>query len=91
LLRLKDAGGATGVAVRRGNDRVCNPLLEPSCRDTEILFALWYTSTFSAVCEEITMPRASTIFRPADVPESNASSYPEPFREGQRRLQPVPR
>ena len=25
------------------------------------------------------------VFRPTDVPESNASSYPEPFREGQRK------
>ena len=31
------------------------------------------------------MARGSKIFRPADVPESNASSYPEPFREGQRK------
>ena len=26
------------------------------------------------------MTRGSKVFRPADVPESNASSYPEPFR-----------
>ena len=31
------------------------------------------------------MARGSKVFRPADVPESNASSYPEPFREGQRK------
>ena len=30
------------------------------------------------------MPRGSKVFRPADVPESNASSYPLEFREGQR-------
>ena len=31
------------------------------------------------------MARGSKAFRPADVSESNASSYPEPFREGQRK------
>jgi uncharacterized cupin superfamily protein len=31
------------------------------------------------------MGRGSKVFKPADVPESNASSYPEPFREGQRK------
>ena len=31
------------------------------------------------------MARGSTVFRPADLSESNASSYPEPFREGQRK------
>ena len=31
------------------------------------------------------MARGSKVFRPADVSESNASSYPEPFREGQRK------
>ena len=31
------------------------------------------------------MTGGSRAFRPADVPESNASSYPEPFREGQRK------
>ena len=31
------------------------------------------------------MAKGSKVFRPADVPESNASSYPEPFREGQRK------
>ena len=30
------------------------------------------------------MTKGSKVFRPADVPESNASSFPEPFREGQR-------
>jgi uncharacterized cupin superfamily protein len=35
--------------------------------------------------EEATMARGSTVFRPADLSESNASSYPEPFREGQRK------
>ena len=28
------------------------------------------------------MTGGSRAFRPADVPENNASSYPEPFREG---------
>jgi uncharacterized cupin superfamily protein len=37
------------------------------------------------VCEEAIMARGSKVFRPADVSESNASSYPEPFREGQRK------
>jgi uncharacterized cupin superfamily protein len=31
------------------------------------------------------MARGSTVFRPAEVPEDNASSYPEPFREVQRK------
>jgi hypothetical protein len=31
------------------------------------------------------MARGSKVFRSADVPESNASSYPEPFRERQRK------
>jgi uncharacterized cupin superfamily protein len=31
------------------------------------------------------MAKRSKAFRPADVSESNASSYPEPFREGQRK------
>ena len=31
------------------------------------------------------MTRGSKVFRPADVPESNASSYPLEFREGQRK------
>jgi uncharacterized cupin superfamily protein len=31
------------------------------------------------------MERGSKIFKPADVPESNASSYPEPFRDAQRK------
>ncbi len=31
------------------------------------------------------MARGSKVFRSADVSESNASSYPEPFREGQRK------
>jgi uncharacterized cupin superfamily protein len=31
------------------------------------------------------MPRGSKVFKPADVPESNASGYPEPFREAQRK------
>jgi uncharacterized cupin superfamily protein len=31
------------------------------------------------------MARGSKVFKPADVPESNASSYPEPFRAGQRK------
>src|SRR6266481_3308110 len=39
----------------------------------------------SAAYEEATMARGSKVFRPADLSESNASSYPEPFREGQRR------
>jgi uncharacterized cupin superfamily protein len=29
--------------------------------------------------------RGSTVFMPTDVPESNASGYPEPFREAQRK------
>lgn len=31
------------------------------------------------------MARGSKVFKAGDVPESNASSYPEPFREGQRK------
>jgi uncharacterized cupin superfamily protein len=31
------------------------------------------------------MTKGSKVFRPTDVPESNSSSYPEPFREGQRK------
>ena len=31
------------------------------------------------------MARGSKVFRPADLSESNASSYPEPFREEQRK------
>jgi hypothetical protein len=31
------------------------------------------------------MTRGSKVFKPGDVPESNASGYPEPFREGQRK------
>jgi uncharacterized cupin superfamily protein len=31
------------------------------------------------------MTRGSKIFKPGDVPESNASSYPGQFREGQRK------
>jgi len=34
------------------------------------------------------MARGSKVFRPADLSESNASSYPEPFREGQRSAIP---
>jgi hypothetical protein len=40
---------------------------------------------FQSSREEATMARESKIFRPADVPESNASCYPVPFREGQRK------
>jgi uncharacterized cupin superfamily protein len=43
------------------------------------------TGCISAAYEEATMARGSKVFRPADVSESNASSYPEPFREGQRK------
>src|SRR5215469_12893607 len=39
----------------------------------------------SAADEEATMARGSKVFRPDDVSESNASSYPEPFRDGQRK------
>jgi len=39
----------------------------------------------SAAYEEASMARGSKVFRPADLSESNASSYPEPFREGQRK------
>ena len=31
------------------------------------------------------MVRGSKVFTPADVSESNASSYPEPYREAQRK------
>jgi uncharacterized cupin superfamily protein len=31
------------------------------------------------------MAKGSKIFKPGDVPESNASSYPEPFRNAQRK------
>jgi uncharacterized cupin superfamily protein len=31
------------------------------------------------------MTKGSKVFRPTDVPESNSSGYPEPFREGQRK------
>jgi len=31
------------------------------------------------------MIKGSKVFIPGDVPESNASGYPEPFREGQRK------
>ena len=31
------------------------------------------------------MPRGSKVFRPSDLPESNSSSYPEPFRAAQRK------
>jgi uncharacterized cupin superfamily protein len=31
------------------------------------------------------MAIGSKVFKPADVSESNASGYPEPFREGQRK------
>src|SRR5262249_46008250 len=31
------------------------------------------------------MTRGSKVFKPGDVPESNASGYPEPFREAQRK------
>jgi uncharacterized cupin superfamily protein len=31
------------------------------------------------------MTKGSKVFIPGDVPESNASGYPEPFREGQRK------
>jgi uncharacterized cupin superfamily protein len=37
------------------------------------------------VCEEAIMVRGSKVFKPVDVSESNASSLPEPFREGQRK------
>ena len=35
--------------------------------------------------EEVAVPRGSRVFRPADVPESNASSYPLEFRKSQRK------
>jgi uncharacterized cupin superfamily protein len=31
------------------------------------------------------MARGSRVFKPADVPESNMSGYPEPFRQAQRK------
>jgi uncharacterized cupin superfamily protein len=31
------------------------------------------------------MARGSKVFRPGDIPESNDTSYPEPFRESQRK------
>jgi hypothetical protein len=34
---------------------------------------------------EATMARGSKVFRSAAVSESNTSSYPEPFRDGQRK------
>jgi hypothetical protein len=37
------------------------------------------------VYKEATMARGSKVFKPTDVSESNASGYPEPFREGQRK------
>ena len=39
----------------------------------------------SAAYVEAIMSRGSKVFRPADVSESNASSYHEPFREEQRK------
>src|SRR5258706_9257361 len=39
----------------------------------------------SGPTRETTMARGSTVFRPADVAEDNASGYPEPFRETQRK------
>jgi uncharacterized cupin superfamily protein len=35
--------------------------------------------------EDEAMTRGSKIFKPTDVPESNTSGYPEPFREAQRK------
>jgi hypothetical protein len=31
------------------------------------------------------MSRGSKVFRPTDLPESNSSGYPAPFRDGQRK------
>jgi uncharacterized cupin superfamily protein len=31
------------------------------------------------------MLRASKVFKPTDLPESNSSGYPAPFRDGQRK------
>ena len=31
------------------------------------------------------MSRGCTVFRPTDLPESNSSGYPAPFRDGQRK------
>jgi uncharacterized cupin superfamily protein len=31
------------------------------------------------------MPRGSKVFRPTDLPESNSSGYPAPFRDSQRK------
>src|SRR5687768_7534859 len=39
----------------------------------------------SMFCQGGTMTRGSRVFKPSDVPESNASRYPEPFREAQRK------
>jgi uncharacterized cupin superfamily protein len=55
-----------------------------SCGDTQSCWCYLGPAAFT-VCEEATMARGSKVFRPADVSESNASSYPEPFREGQRK------
>jgi hypothetical protein len=30
--------------------------------------------------------RASKVFKPTDLPESNSSGYPAPFRDGQRSV-----
>lgn len=36
------------------------------------------------------MTMGSKVFRPTDVPESNSSNYPGPFRERHRRVQLPP-
>src|SRR5258705_7687479 len=57
----------------------------PAGSDTQHCSRYVTRLVLSRVCQETTMAKGSKVFRPADVPESNASSYPEPFREGQRK------
>ena len=71
------------ISTQLHDRRRCIDLL--ACLPGHAIFALCSAHSLSGLCEEATMTRGSKVFRPADVPETNASSYPEPFREGQRK------
>src|SRR4051794_39052603 len=72
-------------APRAGPDQRSPSLAARRIAPLELERPVCQIGRISAAYEEATMARGSKVFRLADLSESNASSYPEPFREGQRK------
>src|SRR5208282_6227056 len=70
---------------RAGPDQRSPSLGRATVAPLELERPVCQTGSIIAAYEEATMARGSKVFRPADLSESNASSYPEPFREEQRK------